>query len=259
MTIPAAMAYTEGLPGTALRTWVAAFWTFNVADGLPPFDHRVPPTGGALVALHRCGGPAILVGPRTSPLVIPARGGDAYVGLHLWPGTHQAWLGRPGSPLREQQLPLMRLMDPAWVSGLEDALRASGPDQGWSAADRVLAEGGLAAPLDPTVLAAVTRVLADQGQSPVGTLAASVGLSPSQFRRRFYAAVELTPKELARLRRLRASAGDAVSGERWGAIAAERGYADQAHLVREFQDLLGLPPAAFRRQGIRIAHQLLDG
>ncbi len=259
MTEPAALAYAEWPAARALRTWVAAYWTFTVRADQAPFDHRVPPTGGAVLAMNLRGGPAVLVGPRTSPLVIPVQGGDRYVGIHLWPGVHRAWLGRAGQPLRERQLPLANLLDGAWVAGLERALRDGAVEGRWSELDQALAGRGLGAPLDPSVLAAVARVIADAGQSPVGSLAASVGLSPTQFRRRFLAAVELTPKELARLRRVRASAGDAVQGGRWAAIAAERGYADQAHLVREFQELLGLPPEAFRRQGSRMAHRLLGG
>lgn len=259
MTAPAALAYTEWPAAPDLRTWVAAYWAFSVRRDEHPFDHRVPPTGGAVVALNLKGGPAVLVGPRTSPLVIPAQGGDRYVGIHLWPGVHGAWLGQGGRPLREGQLPLANRVDPVRVGELEAALRRAGTRGSWAGVDDVMTRLGLGSPLDPSVLAAVARILGDAGQAPVGALAAMVGLSPTQFRRRFRAAVELTPKELARLRRVRASAGDAVRGLRWAAIAAERGFADQAHLVREFQELLGLPPEAFRRQGSRMAHRLLGG
>ncbi len=34
----------------------------------------------------------------------------------------------------------------------------------------------------------------------------------------------------------------------WAAIAAESGYADQAHLTREFSDLAGEPPTAWARR-----------
>lgn len=255
----ATRVYAEFQPAAALRTWVAAYWTFTVAPEQPALDHRVPPTGGAIVALNLAGGPAILVGPRRTPLVTPACGGDRFVGLHLWPGAHSAWLGSAQRPLREFQLPLETFLEPEVVRALEDALRQGGRNSDWAPLDRVLAEGGLRVPLDPSVMAAVARILGTRGRDPVGVLGAAVGLSSSQFRRRFSAAVELSPKELARLRRVRASATDALHGAGWAAIAAERGYADQAHLVREFRDLLGLPPEAFRRQGDRIAHHLLGG
>jgi AraC-like DNA-binding protein len=55
---------------------------------------------------------------------------------------------------------------------------------------------------------------------------------------------------------MRSSAVDAVSSERtrWVDIAAERGYSDQAHLVREFRQILGLTPTAFDAHIGRIRH-----
>ena len=67
--------------------------------------------------------------------------------------------------------------------------------------------------------------------------------------------VGLTPKELARIERLRESAVAAIGpGARWVDIAAKQGYADQPHLVREFRRLLGLTPAGFSRHAGRIRH-----
>jgi AraC-like DNA-binding protein len=61
---------------------------------------------------------------------------------------------------------------------------------------------------------------------------------------------------LARIQRLRASAVEAVfhEDEPWVAIAANQGYADQAHLIREFRDLLGLTPKDFEQHFRRIEH-----
>jgi AraC-like DNA-binding protein len=41
---------------------------------------------------------------------------------------------------------------------------------------------------------------------------------------------------------------------RWSSVACEHGYADQAHLCREFQEFAGLSPTEFqRRQGAGLA------
>lgn len=41
-----------------------------------------------------------------------------------------------------------------------------------------------------------------------------------------------------------AARGDAVG---WAKLAADLGYADQAHLVRDFTATVGTPPAAYAR------------
>jgi AraC-like DNA-binding protein len=47
----------------------------------------------------------------------------------------------------------------------------------------------------------------------------------------------------------RAATGDAVA---WAELAVDLGYADQAHLVRDFRAHLGRTPAGYRRAVIRL-------
>jgi AraC-like DNA-binding protein len=73
---------------------------------------------------------------------------------------------------------------------------------------------------------------------------AEVSVSSRHLLRLFRENVGLTPKELARVLRLR-SACLLVLGtpdRSWADLSALSGYADQAHLVREFGRLLGLTP-----------------
>jgi AraC-like DNA-binding protein len=163
--------------------------------------------------------------------------------------------------LREAVLPLADLVDPNWVVRFGEALQAASR-QAWTAESlaelgRILLARTRLGALDDAVMVAMLRILKADGRDPVGGLAGAVGLSPSTLRRRFRAELELTPKELARIRRVRASAVDAVAGGHWAGIAADRGFSDQAHLVREFQELLGRPPESFRAHGNQIQHRLL--
>ncbi len=88
-------------------------------------------------------------------------------------------------------------------------------------------------------------------------VADEVGLSLRQLRRRCHAAVGYGPKTLQRVLRFRRfvaridtraqSPGDLDLA----ALAAEAGFADQAHLTRECGRLSGLTPAALARQRSR--------
>jgi len=204
------------------------------------------------------GGEPMLTGPRTEPLQTRVQGGLKVWGSMLWPGAAPSLLGIDVEALRSGQIPLRRAMGDAAATNLQQAFRAvEGEAQAAQALDAALL--GHLPPkraLDGKVMQAVFRLLQSNGEAAVGEVAAAVGLSPRQLRRRFRREVGLTPKELARIQRLRASAVEAVfdDQEPWVAIAANRGYADQAHLIREFRDLLGLTPSGFERHFRRIHH-----
>jgi transcriptional regulator GlxA family with amidase domain len=94
------------------------------------------------------------------------------------------------------------------------------------------------------------------GQDDLAAVAASAraaGLSERQLRRRFERAVGYGPATLARVLRFqrflhRANAPDSA-GAPLARLAAEAGYADQAHLARECRRLSGLPPSALLATG----------
>ena len=91
------------------------------------------------------------------------------------------------------------------------------------------------------------RISATGGRVPVRALAENIGWSRKHLAGRFNADIGLGPKAVARIVRfnrvLALSRGDETSG--WADIAAVCGYADQAHLAREFRDLAGSTPAAW--------------
>jgi transcriptional regulator GlxA family with amidase domain len=83
--------------------------------------------------------------------------------------------------------------------------------------------------------------------APISRIADEVGWSHRHLIARFRQQVGLTPKIGARLVRL-----DAVWRHiekrgplDWGQVAADAGYADQAHLIRDFRQFTGTTPAEF--------------
>lgn len=250
------MYYSELEPSPELRPWIAAWWHFRVAAGAGEIEHWIPLTGGAMLSAPRRY-PMGISGPRTSPLRTTVRGGEVYWGAHFWPGAASSILGPSAGCLREKQILARQLLPVDWVDRLSRALDAE--DNEPSAAgklDAAFAElAANATPLDGVVMTAVVRLIADDEGLTVARLAEELGISTRQLRRRFKREVELTPKELMRLQRMRASAVAAVQrGERWVDVAAEHGYADQAHLVREYRRLIGLTPVGFGDHTGRIRH-----
>lgn len=83
----------------------------------------------------------------------------------------------------------------------------------------------------------------------VEDMAAQTGVPIRTLRARLMDHVGLSPKRVIRIERLHRALVSAQSGSAgWGDIAASSGFADQAHMIREFRDLLGESPTVWRRR-----------
>jgi AraC-like DNA-binding protein len=91
--------------------------------------------------------------------------------------------------------------------------------------------------------------LALDGCNRVRQLAAQTDLPPRTLHSRLIRELGLSPKRVLRIQRLHRAlklAQDRSSA--WPQIAAGSGFADQAHMIREFVDLLGESPTAWRQR-----------
>ena len=84
----------------------------------------------------------------------------------------------------------------------------------------------------------------------IATLAEEIGWSRKHLVDRFRSEFGLGPKSLARMMRFHRACRLARTGTSsgWAGIAADSGFSDQAHLVREFTALAGEPPTAWARR-----------
>lgn len=100
--------------------------------------------------------------------------------------------------------------------------------------------------LAPAVGEAIRRIRKTHGALRVGDLAGELEVSPRHLERLFRARVGYTPKQLARITRVRRAKGALAAGDGpLAQIAARFGYADQAHFTREFSQIIGIPPAEY--------------
>lgn len=99
---------------------------------------------------------------------------------------------------------------------------------------------------DPAVAWAWRRLRETGGQIRITELAAELGCSRRYLLTRFREQVGLPPKTVARLLRF-ADVRHRIERDPggWADIAFAAGYADQSHLVREFQQLAGTTPTDF--------------
>ena len=96
----------------------------------------------------------------------------------------------------------------------------------------------------PEASEAWRRLLASAGQVDVTTLAGEVGWSRRHLTDQFTSEFGLGPKAMARVLRFERARWMIVRGAQptLAAVAAECGYADQAHMTRDFQALAGASP-----------------
>jgi AraC-like DNA-binding protein len=239
------MAYREFRPRAELSELVACTWEREAPTNGRWSATRVLPDGCVDLIWHTES--LFVAGPDSRAFIGPPRPpGATIVGLRLRPGIAGQVLGLPARELRDARVPLQDVWGPPGAE-LNERLSAAAA----ASERRHLLEQTLLGHLsgngkpDALVLAAV-RQLGLPG-SRVGSLTSELGTSERQLLRRFNSAVGYGPKTLDRVLRFQrflAHAEVATNGDAGLArLAAEAGYADQAHLSRECARLSGLTPA----------------
>ncbi|WP_327072886.1 helix-turn-helix domain-containing protein [Kitasatospora purpeofusca] len=264
-------AYAERPPGASPGRQVACVWVRRNVAG-PAYGQLVVPDGCVDLVWSAAG--LEVVGPDRAPRTVPVPGGAVLAGVRFRPGA--AGLLLRAIPVRELcdlQVPLAEVvgapvaerLGERCAEGLGEGLVERGGE--WEGERRAGAGGPaeVAAVLDDFVASrvpgwapdrAVERAVVALGR-PEGVrlpdLAAELGLSERQLRRRVTDAVGYGPKTLQAVLRFRravarARSGGGGSGEGAGAVpglaavAAQAGYADQAHLTREVRRWSGVSP-----------------
>ncbi len=246
-----APGYAEWAPPPALRDAVACLWTRLIPEAANEANQAVQPGEAGLVLPDACsdliweqGVGAYIAGPDTGPARTITKAGTIIVGIRFRPSAGGRVLQTPLSEIMNQRIPLGDLLPPS-SRGLPATLDPA------EAAERVLdITGALVAEGAPDP--AITRAAALLRDPAVRTeaVAAEVGLSERQFRRRCQAAAGYGPKTLQRVLRFQRFVrllDAAPAPPDLAAVAAQAGYADQAHLTRECSDLSGLTPANLAR------------
>lgn len=210
-------------------------WVQHVGSGCGGHVQRVLPDGCADVIVTDPG-EAIVVGPATAAALAPLRPGTVLRGVRLRTEAARAVFGLPISELRDQTVPLADVFPASAAREVAETIWI-GQFPTWSAPVVV----------DGRVEVAVRRLW----RSPrvdVAKVASEVGLSGRQLRRLLLSETGLGPKTLQRVGRLHhflhlaERMSPAGNLRKLAALAADAGYADQAHLTREVHDLSGLTP-----------------
>lgn len=243
---PSLRPYVTGYLGYAERTAFARRRE-PPSDIVPLIVNLGPPlrVGGAE---HESG---FLAGLSDVAGVVDSGGEQAGLQVNFTPIGATRFLGFPLGEITHRLLPLPELLGAA-SEELRERLHDA-PD--WAArfriADALIARRFAAAPRVPPELEwAWARLTATSGAVRVEELAAELGYSRKHLSARFGERLGLPPKTLARILRFHGVVTELRGGgpHRLVELAARYGYADQAHLSRDFRALAGVTPTDYLRR-----------
>jgi AraC-like DNA-binding protein len=191
--------------------------------------------------------PEFVEGVRPRHTVIEGGCAPVYVEITLSPlGAYQVF-GTPMHHLTGQLVDFRDVLG-GGARQLGDVVRdARTWDERFDAIDEFFLRRIDTAPVvDAEVAFAWQQLVATGGAIPIRSICRQIGWSNKHLITRFRQHVGLAPKRAARVIRfervLRRIAHDPAPD--WGRVAADCGYADQAHLIRDFGEFSGTTPAA---------------
>jgi AraC-like DNA-binding protein len=195
--------------------------------------------------------PAFVMGAHGTSVILEGDCAPSYLEVLLGPLEAYRLLGLPMNRLSGDTVDLVEVLGADGRRLAEQLRDTPSWRRRFALLDRFLLERLERGPRpSPEVGWAWRRLVATGGAVPIGQLASEVGWSHKHLLTRFRRQVGLRPKTAARLirfdgvwRRL-----DQDRPLDWGRVAAEVGYADQAHLAREFRQFTGTTPTAFAAQ-----------
>lgn len=233
--------YREFAPDRVVRSALVCTWEGKAGWSRPM---RVLPDG--CVDVVWSGSKVQVVRPNPVAAWHRLDGRTRTVGVRLRPGWAAAALGVPIRTLAEVS-ELDDIWSPRLVRTLEAMLVQATPGQAGRGvlADAIGRRLAVTDQADATVLGALR--LLDRPHLPVEAVADTVGLSVRQFRRRFDGQVGVTPKTfqtIARFQRFRRHVTALSEGMTLARVAANCGYADQAHLAHDCRRLAHTTPSS---------------
>lgn len=237
----------------ALAALVRRFWlpVWSLPAGAVSVQRVLQYPVCQLVVAHEY---AIVVGPHSGLNTQELRGSGWAAGAMLQPAAGSLLLGEPVAALRDcvRDLGTVPSVSPGLAEGVRAVMAPDPDDPGRHAEACALLGDALAAllPVDEEghlVNAVVEYVEGDASVQRVAQVCEKFGLGERTLQRLCARRIGLSPKWLIQRRRLHEAAARLSEGERvdLARLAGDLGYADQAHLTRDWRSVTGVTPGAF--------------
>ncbi|MFF9018363.1 DUF6597 domain-containing transcriptional factor [Streptomyces sp. NPDC014870] len=248
-------------PAPELRPYLEHYWFIDWQLTEPYATHVVPhPSVNIVFQRYRDGDTAgedvaEVSGIGLELFTKKLTGVGRVCGVQFLPGGFRPFApGRPVSHWTGLRVPLDEVFADAGPASVAAVLDPEGDHARVAALDAfLLAHGPAPDPQAALATELVRQARTDRSIRRVSQLGRAAGLSSRSLQRLFANHVGVGPKWVILRYRIhealeRAEAAGPEGSPDWAALAAELGYSDQAHLVRDFTATVGVPPTAYARQ-----------
>jgi AraC-like DNA-binding protein len=227
------MDYREYPPPHVLRALLKAAWTLETGGAASDWFRHFATPDGCIELIWRLGGrsswgeeqpPCFVAGLNTAPVELRLGGGARFLGLRF----------RPWAWNRFGDMPSPRLLD-RWAP-LDLGAAPQSPEEAFALVAPTLLDAGTAALGDAILASSSAHKLAERSGRPVRWL-----------QRWFEREIGLPPRTYLRLLRFQESFASLAGAD--GGLAdhaAAHGFADQAHMAREYRSMAGVPASRAR-------------
>lgn len=271
------MAYVTTPPSLPLAPFVESLWDCDVPAQAHRYERMLPSAQATLIinlledetrTYSEAGGAwhcerlsgSTFGGARTRSFIIDTTEQQYVMGAIFHVGGAQAFTREPLDRLAERDIALEDLFGSAARRLRERLLNAGTAARRLALLDQWLYERlAHAEPQSPLLGALYALRQAPAGH--IGRIVRSSGLSPRRFDALFHAQIGMGPKRYARLLRFRTVVEAVHRRERidWSRVAADCGFYDQPHLVREFRAFSGMTPTEYTaRNTVYVNHVPMD-
>ncbi|GLY70751.1 helix-turn-helix domain-containing protein [Amycolatopsis taiwanensis] len=221
-------------PSPDLARYVERYWVVSW-HYREPYRQLVVPYPYVHLTFHD--GQATVQGVSSGYGIKVLEGSSGVFGVAFRPGCFRPFLGRSVSTITDRSFDATEVFGPDLpdsleVPAVEQFLRAHLPEPD---------------PRTDEVADIVMKIAAKPEITRVDELASTLDTSVRQLQRLFADYVGIGPKWVIRRYRLREVTERLAQGVEidWASLAAELGYADQAHFVRDFTKMFGEPPTQY--------------
>ena len=197
---------------------------------------------------------AMVSGAYSRPFLIDTAEDASVLGVHFHPGGAFPFLGVSAAELADGHIDLEQLWGADAAQLRERLCEATVPEERFVVMEQALLRHRFRALERHYAVDAALDALA-RGRCGVQQIAADIGISHRRFAGIFAAQVGVTPKLFSRICRFHLAKQSArPPAPDWCLVAADCGYYDQSHLIRDFSLLCGLTPEAYARHQRSFAH-----